>query len=115
MRRQRTVILFAAILLILFCRASLAAVFEPLKPSAWTYKSAYTDKVIYKLGFGLTNGLTGWTAFFFEPARENNFFAGLLKGTWQTITNTAGGAIHIVTFPVPLDVPLPDGGVRFNE
>ncbi len=114
MRRRHAAVMLAAILLVLFSRASFAAVFEPLKPSPWTYKSAYADKIIYKLGFGLTNGLTGWTSFFFSPARENNFFAGLLKGMWETIANTAGGAVHIVTFPVPLDVPLPDGGVSFN-
>jgi hypothetical protein len=93
---------------------SSAATFENWQTSPWVTKEPYMEKIINKLGFGLTNGLTGWTALFFEPCRANNFFTGLVKGSWRTITNTAGGALHIVTFPIPVDIPLPDGGVHFD-
>jgi len=26
------------------------------------------------------------------------------------VTNTVGGAIQLVTFPIPADLPLPNGG-----
>ena len=77
-------------------------------------KNSLFEKSINKLGFGLLNGLTGWTALFFEPMREENKFTGIVKGSWRTITNTVGGALHILTFPVPIDIPLPDGGVNFE-
>jgi hypothetical protein len=85
-----------------------------LKKSPWTREAGYSEKTINKLGFGLMNFMTGWTDLFFEPYREKNLFTGLLKGTWKTITNTAGGALHAVTFPIPMDIPLPEGGVRFE-
>ena len=93
---------------------SYSATFENWKPSPWIKKEPYMEKIINKLGFGLTNGLTGWTALFFEPYCAQNKWTGLVKGAWRTITNTAGGALHIVTFPIPIDLPLPDGGVRFD-
>lgn len=50
-------------------------------------------------------------ALFYEPTRPGNKLLGLAKGIGFAISNTAGGAIHAVTFPVPLDVPLPGGGI----
>lgn len=90
------------------------AAFENWKPSPWVKSEPYVEKSINKLGFGLLNLLTGWTALLFETSRYENKFTGILKGTWRTVTNTAGGAIHTVTFPIPVDVPLPDGGVSFE-
>lgn len=93
---------------------SSSAAIENWQPSPWTKETTYVEKSINKLGFGLLNGLTGWTALFFEPMREENKFTGIVKGAWRTLTNTAGGALHIVTFPIPVDLPLPDGGVSFE-
>lgn len=93
---------------------SSGATFENWKSSPWIKKEPYVEKTIHKLGFGLTNGLTGWLALFFEPYCEQNKWTGMVKGAWRTITNTAGGSLHIVTFLIPIDLPLPDGGVRFD-
>ena len=85
--------------------------FAEFKPSPWVDKTPYAEKISQKLGFGALNFFTGWTALFFEPARPGNKLAGLGKGILYTITNTAGGAIHAVTFPIPIDLPLPEGGI----
>ena len=35
------------------------------------------------------------------------------KGVSDFVTNTVGGVLHLVTFPITgLDVPLPDNGVQ---
>ncbi len=102
----------AAILVLLNTPAF--AAFENFKPSPWVDKTPYVEKSINKLGFGTLNFLTGWTAIFFEPYRYENKFTGLFKGLWRTVTNTVGGALHALTFPIPIDFPLPDGGVKFE-
>jgi hypothetical protein len=109
-------VVFAVLLIfiVILSPLSFAGTFENWQASPWVTKEPYMEKIINKLGFGLTNGLTGWTALLFEPCRSNNFFTGLVKGSWRTITNTVGGALHIVTFPIPIDIPLPDGGVHFD-
>ena len=91
-------------------RPAHAAIFEP---SPWTQKEPYAEKIGNKLGFGILNVATGWTALFFEPTLAGGFWKGLGRGILYTITDTAGGAIHAVTFPIPLDIPLPNGGVQF--
>lgn len=94
--------------------ASGYAAFDNFKTSSWTSEKTYVDKSIHKLGFGLTNLTIGWTAIPFEMSRNTNLYTGFFKGIWRTVTNTVGGVIHTATFPVPLDVPLPDGGVNFE-
>ncbi|HNX68635.1 MAG TPA: hypothetical protein PLL75_05870 [Candidatus Omnitrophota bacterium] len=82
------------------------------KASDWTGQKTYLDKTTHKLGFGFLNLTAGWTAFFFESCRnDQNFFVGVGKGTLYTFTNTLGGVLHAATFPVPLDIPLPEGGI----
>lgn len=95
-----------------FSPLSQAALFEP---SPWVSKKPYTEKIGSKLGFGILNLGTGWTALFFEPTFAGGFWKGLGRGILFTITDTAGGAIHAITFPLPLDVPLPNGGVQFYD
>ncbi len=97
-------------LLTIFIPSSSAAVFQP---SPWVAKKPYTERIGCKLGFGVLNFGTGWTALLFEPTREGGFWKGLGRGILYTITHTAGGAVHALTFPIPLDVPLPNGGVQF--
>ncbi|HOW88340.1 MAG TPA: hypothetical protein PKV84_06775 [Candidatus Omnitrophota bacterium] len=84
-------------------------------PSAWTEEKNYGDRVSGKLQFGLANTLLGWIDLFAEPnkfANEGkNVWSGVGKGMVDSVVNTVGGAIHLVTFPVPADLPLPDGGV----
>ena len=98
--------------LILLMPPASAAIFEP---SPWTAKKPYAEKIGNKLGFGILNLGTGWTALFFEPTYGNNVWKGIGRGILYTITDTAGGALHAVTFPIPLDLPLPGGGVQFYD
>ncbi|HOE68326.1 MAG TPA: hypothetical protein PK997_06795 [Candidatus Omnitrophota bacterium] len=88
--------------------------FDNFQKSPWTEEKTYVDKSVGKLAFGLTNITAGWTALFFETAKHGNIFAGIAKGVWRTGTNTVGGVLHAATFPVAVDIPLPDGGVKFE-
>jgi hypothetical protein len=114
MNRLNKVSIIAVILILLSTCQTFAAI-ENWKKSPWTEEKTYVDKSINKLGFGLLNVSIGWTALFFEPTRHSNIFTGVLKGIWRTVTNEAGGALHTVTFFIPVDIPLPDGGVNFEE
>ncbi len=85
------------------------------EPSDWTKEPTYLGKISQKLGYGFLNISSGWTAFFYEPAREGqNFFVGVGKGIGYTVTNTLGGVLHAATFPVPVDIPLPQGGIAYE-
>ncbi|MFA6600655.1 MAG: hypothetical protein WC352_07870 [Candidatus Omnitrophota bacterium] len=118
MKRFPLVVLLAIVFLPAFLANPHSFVFasslDNFQTSPWVKKQPYAEKTIQKLGFGLTNGLSGWTALLFEPCRASNPLTGLAKGAWRSIFYTAGGALHAVTFPVPIDVPLPDGGVHFD-
>lgn len=110
------------ILLLLFVFSFLAfskssfANFDNYKSSSWTAKETVSDKIIGKLGFGVLNITAGWTAIPFEmdAHKSTNIFTGLFKGVYRTVTNTVGGVLHAATFPIPFDIPLPDGGVHFE-
>ena len=82
--------------------------------SDWIHEPTYLGKISQKLGFGFLNITAGWTALFFEPARDQNFFVGVGKGMAYTLTNTVGGILHAATFPIPLDIPLPHGGIAYE-
>lgn len=98
-----------------FIASSSSAFAVEFKPSPWVQKSPYAEKISHKLGFGILNLATGWTEIFWQPSKSRNKFAGLGKGILFAITDTAGGAIHAVTFPIPVDVPLPDGGLNYES
>ena len=97
--------------LVFLCPSRAHAAF---RASAWTRQKTYGAKMIGKLGFGLLNFFTGWDALFLEPSHEGKFFKGLAQGIFYTIAYEAGGAIHAVTFFIPVDLPLPQGGVHFE-
>ncbi len=86
--------------------------------SPWTEEKTYGDRISGKLAFGLTNTLLGWIDLFAEPnkyANEGkNVWAGVGKGLVDTVVNTVGGALHLITFPIPADLPLPDNGVDIS-
>ncbi len=84
------------------------------KASDWTQEPTYLGKISQKLGFGFLNITAGWTALFFEPAKDQNFFLGVGKGIVYFFTNTTGGILHAATFPLPLDIPLPQGGIAYE-
>jgi len=100
--------------LVLFFLVAGSAYAETFEPSPWTQEPTYFGKISQKLGFGFLNITAGWTALLFEPCRKQNFFVGVGKGIGYMVTNTAGGILHAATFPVPLDIPLPQGGIAYE-
>jgi hypothetical protein len=85
-----------------------------LEPSDWTQEPTYLGKISQKLGFGFLNITAGWTAILFEPCKDQNFFVGVGKGIGYMATNTVGGVLHAATFPIPVDIPLPQGGIAYE-
>lgn len=84
------------------------------EPSDWTKEPTYLGKISQKLGYGFLNITSGWTAFFYEPCKDQNFFVGIGKGVGYMVTNTLGGVLHAATFPIPVDIPLPQGGIAYE-
>ena len=85
--------------------------------SPWTNEAGWSNRALSKLGFGLKNGLLGWTELFLEPKRAidegDNFFIGLGVGVKNAVLVTLGGVVHTATFPLTeLDAPLPKGGTQ---
>jgi len=99
---------------------------EVFAASPWTEKDTYAEKVTGKLEFGFKNLVGGWTEIFSRPGkykekeagnvflRIGNVFLGIGHGLLNAIVYTVGGAAHMVTFPIPLDIPLPDNGVSLE-
>ena len=92
--------------------------------SPWTTEPTYAKKVAGKLDFGIKNLLGGWTAIITgctkcdRESKEKPYCPilctkKLLRGTLNAAVYTVGGAIHTATFPLPMDVPLPNDGVQF--
>ena len=100
--------------LVLFCAVAGSAYAGTFESSDWVREPTYLGKISQKLGFGFLNISVGWTAFFFEPAKDQNFFVGIGKGVFYSFANTAGGVLHAATFPLPLDIPLPHGGIVYE-
>ena len=87
--------------------------------SPWTEKTTYGDKLKGKLDFGLRNLLGGWTELITRPKeaydKKENFLYGVGRGLYNSIMFTVGGAVHVITFPIPIDVPLPGNGVQLED
>lgn len=83
-----------------------------LEPSPWTKEKLYMDKISHKAGYGILNMGTGWMAFLFEPRHKG--LKGFGTGLVYALTNTAGGMLHVATFPLPVDLPLPNGGIAYE-
>ncbi len=83
--------------------------------SPWTAEKAYGDRVTGKLVFGLQNTLLGWIQLFAVPNQYansgKNVWSGIGQGVVEAVVDTVGGAIQLVTFPIPADLPLPNNGV----
>ena len=87
--------------------------------SPWTSGATYKDKVLGKLDFAVKNVLGGWTELINRPIKYHkdgkNVSEGVLMGVYYAIADTVGGALHLITFPIPaIDVPLPNDGVKFE-
>ncbi len=85
--------------------------------SAWAHETGYVNQAKGKLVYGVKNVLFGWTELFTQPYEDaqngENIFMGIGKGVWNAVGQTVGGALHLVTFPIPaIDVPLPEGGTH---
>lgn len=87
--------------------------------SPWTTEPTWIEKSAKKLEFGLKNALLGWTEIGTEAVEYKNngknVFQGVAVGFWEAIVYTVGGALHVATFPIPLDVPLPENGVQLGS
>ena len=105
-----------ALTLFLSQQASFALPMNERPASPWTKGDGYVEKTVGKLGYGLVNVAGGWTALATEyyEKPETNIGAAFLRSIARTITNTVGGALHVVTFPAPFDIPLPGGGTSFG-
>ena len=86
--------------------------------SPWTTETTYMAKTGNKLSFGLKNALLGWTELFTVPAKSHedgkNLIEGFGTGILNTVIYTVGGVLHAGTFFIPVDVPLPNGGVQIG-
>jgi hypothetical protein len=83
--------------------------------SPWTEEKTYGDRVSGKLVFALQNTLLGWIQLFAVPnqyANEGkNVWSGIGQGVVEAVVDTVGGALQLITFPIPADLPLPNNGV----
>ena len=79
--------------------------------SPWTEEKTYGEKTIGKLGYGLTNTVLGWTKLFSTPNEYSNegknVWSGVGQGLMDTVVTTVLGAVQLVTFPIPADIPIP--------
>ena len=102
-------------ILILCCFVSVSA--PAFAASPWTQSATYGEKTWNKLVFGFRNLAFGWTELFMQPSHAvqngENVGIGIGKGLLYTIADTAGGALHFLTAPIPVDIPLPENGVSF--
>ena len=84
--------------------------------SPWTEAETYGEKTVQKLDFGFKNLFVGWIDLFQEPYNAQqegkSWYMGLGKGLLDSLANMVGGAAHLATFPIPVDIPLPDNGVQ---
>ena len=95
--------------------ALLAAPMTASAASAWADEVTYSEQVVAKLKYGLTNVLLGWTSLIRTPVDAHqggeNILVGLGRGVWNAVGQTAFGAVHAATFILPqIDIPLPEGG-----
>lgn len=75
-----------------------------------------------KMDFGLVNTMMGWTEFFTEPGERckehkhfEAVFPGIFAGTFNAAADTSLGLLNFATSPIPVSVPLPEGGVNVRE
>ncbi len=109
---KKSVMSFVIILALVITPASLFA-----EPSPRTTANTYGGKTGGKFLYGFKNTVFGWTSVFMEPAiaieKGDNIWAGIGKGLVYPFVYTIGGALQLLTFPAPFDIPLPEGGEKF--
>lgn len=81
-------------------------------------QDTYASSVSSKLQNGITNTLLGWTKIVSVPLdyqqQKKNPWAGIGKGLVSGLMTTIGGAFNLVTFPIPGEMVIPDGGVNLE-
>jgi len=79
--------------------------------SPWTEEKTYGEKTVGKLGYGLTNTVLGWTKIISTPndysSAGKNVWQGVGQGLMDAAVTTVLGAVQLVTFPIPADIPIP--------
>jgi hypothetical protein len=79
--------------------------------SPWTEEKTYGEKTVGKLGYGLTNTILGWTKLFSTPNEYSNegknVWSGVGQGVIDAGVTTVLGAVQLVTFAIPADIPIP--------
>ena len=88
--------------------------------SPWVQETTYSGKVVGKFNYGFKNLLLGWTQIFYQPYKAQkdgtDQWKALGKGLfWDFPVDTVLGAAHAATFLIPVDIPIPDGGVNLSE
>lgn len=94
---------------------------QPVWSSPWSEKETYGQKIGGKAVFGLKNTLLGWTAIPTETIKYEYYlegkkgWEGFCIGIAKSVIYTATGAIHLVTFPLPVDFPDMGEGVLHSS
>jgi hypothetical protein len=106
--------LIAFLLFVIFCAPTLSYAASP-----WTSNPTYGEKISGKLDFGVKNLIAGWTEIYTQPNKafteKTNIAAGVGRGLANAFVNTLGGALQAATFFIPVDIPIPGGGVQLRE
>jgi len=92
-----------------------------LAESPWAAEDSYGAQTRQKLDYGVKNALGGWTEIITAPVstfKEGGSFKELVEsqftGLYDAVIYTVGGALHLGTFFLPLDVEIPENGVQFE-
>lgn len=96
--------------------------------SGWqVHVDNYWSGVSNKFGFGAINFLLGWTELITEPVDHyedhkgekgawGHAFIGIGHGLVNFPLDIIGGALNLVTSPIPqFRIPLPQGGVNLED
>src|SRR3990167_627260 len=87
---------------------------DPVKTS-WDVATYYPERILLNLGTGLENLTLGWTDILVRPHRVEFPPYGIVEGVFNSVIFTVGGALKVAFFWLPVNIPLPHGGVRLIE
>ena len=88
------------------------------KNAEWKQEQGWFNQSTSKFAYGTKNVLFGWTELLTEPYEaavdpKRDVLEGIGAGLWNSVGQTLGGAVDLVTFPLPdFSVPLPEGGTK---
>ena len=107
-----------AVILLILAVLFIPSVTFAATASPWTKETTYGGKLTGKLDFGFRNTLGGWTELITEPREYHKekkcAVTGFGEGLYNAVGDTIGGILHLATFPIPVDIPLPEGGVDLS-